>query len=168
MAAVRQTGEERGDLSAFQVINQPRHHPLGFEVSARDHQAGNRVHDDDLGLKRGNLFEHRGQVHLQTVKRGPGRVKPQEAALDQWLQAQSDRMHIADDLVGRFLEREKHHPLAAQRSRLGKVGRNDGLAGAGGTREQDAAAPKEPLPTEHQPVPVFRHVRQELRHVFQK
>jgi hypothetical protein len=31
VAAVRQAGEERGDLSALQIIDQPRHHPLVSE-----------------------------------------------------------------------------------------------------------------------------------------
>ena len=38
LAAVRQTGEERGDLAAFQKINQPRHHPLGFGIDVYKRQ----------------------------------------------------------------------------------------------------------------------------------
>jgi hypothetical protein len=55
-------------------------------------------------------------------------------------------MHVADDLVGRFLEREEEGALPTPAGGLGKVGGDDGLAGAGRAREQNAAAAKKPRP----------------------
>ena len=62
-------------------------------------------------------------------------------------------MHVADDLVGRFLEREEEHPLPAPGGGLGKVGGDDGLAGAGRAREQNAAAAEESSPAQHRVEP---------------
>jgi len=53
-----------------------------------------------------------------------------QSALHQRLQAQADGVHVADDLVGRFLERKEQHALPAPAGGLRKVGRNDRLAGA--------------------------------------
>ena len=80
-------------------------------------------------------------------------MKPQQAALDQRLQAQPDGMHVADDLVGRFLEREEEHALPAPGGGLGKIGGDDGLAGAGRAREQNAAAAKKSPPAQHRVEP---------------
>ena len=153
VAAVRQTGEERSDLAALEEIDQPRDHPLGFVIGAGGQQAGDRVHDDDGGLKRGDLLEHGGQVHFQAAERGSSRVKLQQIALDQRLQPQPDGAHVADDLVGRFLEREEEDSLLAPGGGLGETGSHTGLAGAGCAREQNAAAAMKAPAAQHRVEP---------------
>jgi hypothetical protein len=73
---------------------------MSLEVAARGQQAGHRIDDDDGGPEGRDLLEHRREVHLQSVVRGPRRVEPDDAALDPGLEAQPDGMHVADDLVG--------------------------------------------------------------------
>ena len=149
MAALGQAGEKCGDLSGLQIINQPRHHPPAFGVGAGVHETGDGIDDDNLGLKVDNLLEHGGQVHFQAVERGSRCVKSQQAAFDQWVQAQPDGLHVADDLVGRFLEREEKGALSALARSLGKIGGNDGLAGPRSSREQNAAAAEKAPPAQH-------------------
>ena len=101
------------------------------------------------GLKQGDLPEHRGQVHLQAAERRPGGMKPDEAALDQRLQAQPDGAHVSDDLVGRLLEGEEKHAIAALGGGLGKMGGDARFPGAWRSGEQHAAAPEEAPPAQH-------------------
>jgi len=69
-------------------------------------------------------------MHLEAVERGRAEWNRSKPRLDQRLQPQVNGKHVADDLVGRFLEREKEDALPAASGCVGEVGRDDRLAGA--------------------------------------
>ena len=64
-------------------------------------------------------------------------------------QVQADGAHVADDLVLGFLEGQVEAALALPADGVGEIGRERSLAGAGGARDQDAAAPVIPLASQH-------------------
>ena len=61
--------------------------------------------------------------------------------------------HVADDLLGRFLEREVQAPLAAAAGAVGEGRGEAALARAGRAGDQDAAAPVVALAAQHRVQP---------------
>ena len=59
-------------------------------------------------------------------------MKLEDATLDPLLEIEADRPHVADHLLGRFLEQEREAALAAPAGGVGEVGEQAGLARAGG------------------------------------
>src|SRR5262249_20270392 len=93
------------------------------------------------------------QMHLEPVQRRTSGVELEEAAVDPLLQIDPDRAHVADDLLGRFLEQEHLAALAAPAGSVEEVGRQAGFASTGGAGDEDRAPAEVPLAAEHRVEP---------------
>src|ERR1039458_5089411 len=76
-------------------------------------------------------------------------MKLQEPFADPWLEIDADGTHIADDLLGRFLESEKQGAVAAAAGRIHETCRNGGFTGSRRAGCQNAASPIKALAAQH-------------------
>ncbi len=138
----------------LQKIDQPREHGPHFVQRADHEQIGDRVHDHDAGLEAGDVFVGHQQHFFDPAVGRTRRMELQQPLADPRLEVDADRAHVADDLPGRFLEREIQAALAAAAGRIHEMRRHAGLAGAGRAGHQDAAPAIEALAAHHAVQPV--------------
>src|SRR5262245_27041659 len=112
---MRQMREHGRDLARLQEVDQAQQHRLRLLGGSGVDEVADRVGDDYGGLELLHHLVDPYQVHFQAVEGGSRGIYLDDALLDRWLEIHADAAHVANELLGRLLEREVEHPLAALR-----------------------------------------------------
>src|ERR1700678_3904711 len=88
-------------------------------------------------------------MQFEAESSGPGGFNGQQSFLHPLAQIDPDRIHVANDLLRRFLECEENSFFPAPAGRIHKMSRKAGLSGSSRACHQYAAAAKVALAAEH-------------------
>jgi hypothetical protein len=83
------------------------------DLERKTAQSAHRVDGDHLGPERPDRSVHRAEMGLEPKRGRTGRDDPQEAFRARRLEVHADRLHVANYLLGRLLEREQQRTFAA-------------------------------------------------------
>src|SRR5579871_2671495 len=88
-------------------------------------------------------------MHLQTIEHGAAGMDLEEIVFNPPGKIQTNRLHVADQLSGRFLKCKVEAVFATLASGIGEMCRQAGFAGSCGAGYQDSAATIKPFAAEH-------------------
>src|SRR5690242_14041394 len=140
MSRAGEASKHRGNLARFQQIHHTSHHRLDLVGVADRTIVRNWVDDNYFGRKPGYFAMYQQQVLLQTTSARTYSVEMQEAPAHPTLEINSDRAHVADDLVRRLFRREVDALLAALACSLQEMRRDAAFSRSCSTRNQNAAS----------------------------
>src|SRR4030095_1011891 len=133
---------EGSDPLDLEMIDETSHRGMDVGLVRHREETAHRVGDHDARAKSRDHAVHLREMHLETVQRRARSVILQEATVDPLLEVDPDRPHVADDLRGRLLEQELEASLPAPARGVHEMRGDARLAGTGGARDEDGAAPE--------------------------
>ena len=119
-AGTRQAGEHGGNPLRLADVGET--HENRVNIGRRPAKSRDRIDHDDRRLEPFDVAVHPGEMHLEPVEARPCRLEAERIAVEMRLEVDSHRTHVADDLVGRFLEGEVEASLAAAAGRVHERG----------------------------------------------
>src|SRR5262245_48495166 len=148
-SSLREAGKKSSNLVRLEKIYQAGQHRLNFQrISQRD-VTSNRIDDYNSRLGLGNKFMHPQQMHFQSMKRGAGRIEPNQPFFDPWTEVDADGKHIPHDQIRTFFRGKVDAVLAPATGGIDKVRSQARFSGSGRARNQNTRATKISLAAQH-------------------
>src|SRR5262249_5296100 len=131
-SSLREAGKKSSNLVRFEKIYQAGQHRLDFQrISQRD-VTRNWIDDYNSRLGLDNKFMHPQQMHFQPMKRGAGRVEPQQPFFDPGTEVDADGTHIPHDQIRTSFRAKVDAALALPASGIDEMRRQARFSSSGG------------------------------------
>lgn len=106
-------GEYAGDAFALEVVDEPDEQRMHFIGGACPPEITQGIDGNNFGIERVNITEHGDEMGFESRVAGSAGVNFEQALVDARAEIDSNRVHVAHDLVGGFLEGKENAPFAA-------------------------------------------------------